>query len=283
MNDEPLFVPEQLYSRRRQIHARFGGQEQGGMITPAQHRLIFLVTGSSGRQHGYEDHWSDDGLTFFYFGEGQTGEMKFTKGNLALRDHVLQGEDVHLFEEVPGKRGYLRYKGQMVCTGFSLVYAPDTDQNIRKAILFELSPLQAFDTAGEDEVPELESLTSEKLSRDSLDELRRKAIADSVEFRTPVERRALYRMRSRAIRLYVLRRAGGVCEGCRVTAPFVTPANFPYLEPHHVRRLTDGGPDSPSFVIAVCPNCHRRAHYSRDAGEYNAKLTEIVEKLEQGH
>ncbi len=149
--------------------------------------------------------------------------------------------------------------------------------------MFELSPLQAFDTAAEDEVPELESVTSEKLSRDSLDQLRRKAIADSVEFRTPVERRALYRMRSRAIRLYVLRRAGGVCEGCRVTAPFVTPANFPYLEPHHVRRLTDGGPDSPSFVIAVCPNCHRRAHYSRDAGEYNAKLTEIVEKLEQGH
>jgi 5-methylcytosine-specific restriction enzyme A len=282
MNDEPLFVPEQLYNRRRQIHARFGGQEQGGMITPAQHKLIFLVTGSSGRQHGYEDHWADDGLIFFYFGEGQTGEMKFTKGNLALRDHVLQGKDVHLFEEVPRKRGYLRYRGQMVCTGFSLVDAPDRDQNIRKAILFELSPLQTFDTADEDEVPGLESVASE-LSHDSLDELRRKAIADSADFRTPIERRAQYRMRSRAIRLYVLRRAGGVCEGCRATAPFVTPANFPYLEPHHVRRLTDGGPDSPSFVIAVCPNCHRRAHYSRDAGEYNAKLTEIVEKLEQGH
>jgi hypothetical protein len=34
-NTEPLFVPEQLYHRRRDIHARFGGQEQGGMITPA--------------------------------------------------------------------------------------------------------------------------------------------------------------------------------------------------------------------------------------------------------
>jgi 5-methylcytosine-specific restriction protein A len=132
MNTEPLFVPEQLYHRRRHIHARFGGQEQGGMITPAQHRLIFLVTGSSGRQHGYEDHWSDDGLTFFYFGEGQSGEMKFTKGNLALRDHVSQGEDVHLFEDVSAKRGYLRYKGQMVCTGFSSVDAPDTQQNIGK-------------------------------------------------------------------------------------------------------------------------------------------------------
>ena len=66
-----MFVPEHLYHRRRDIHARFGGQEQGGMITPADHKLVFLVTGSSGRQHGYEDHWSEDGSTFFYFGEGQ--------------------------------------------------------------------------------------------------------------------------------------------------------------------------------------------------------------------
>ena len=152
MLNESLFVPEQLYHRRRDIHARYGGQEQGGMITPARHNLIFLVTGNSGRVHGYEDRWSDDGMTFFYFGEGQSGDMKFTKGNLALRDHTLRGEDVHLFEEVPEKSGYLRYKEQMVCTGFTFVDAPDTERNMRKAILFELVPLQAFDrTADEDE------------------------------------------------------------------------------------------------------------------------------------
>jgi len=66
MNAEPLFVPEQLYHRKRDIHAKFGGQEQGGMFTPAKHNLIFLVTGHSGKQHGYEDRWSEDGTTFFY-------------------------------------------------------------------------------------------------------------------------------------------------------------------------------------------------------------------------
>jgi 5-methylcytosine-specific restriction enzyme A len=94
---DPLFVPGQLYHRRRELHSKYGGQEQGGMITPAQHSLIFLVTGNSGRQHGYEDRWSEDGKTFLYYGEGQVGDMKFTKGNLALRDHVVNGEDVHLF------------------------------------------------------------------------------------------------------------------------------------------------------------------------------------------
>lgn len=70
MNTEPLFVPEQLYHRKHDIHSKFGGQEQGGMFTPAPHNLIFLVTGNFGKQDGYEDHWSDDGTTFFYYGEG---------------------------------------------------------------------------------------------------------------------------------------------------------------------------------------------------------------------
>ncbi|HEY4739247.1 MAG TPA: HNH endonuclease signature motif containing protein [Candidatus Acidoferrales bacterium] len=260
MNVEPMFVPEQLYNRKRDVHARFGGQEQGGMITPARY-LILLVTGNSGRVHGCADHWSEDRLRFFYFGEGQSGDMKFTKGNLALRDHVSGGEDVHLFEEVPEKSVYLRYKGQMVCIGFTLADAPDNERNMRKAILFELVPLHAFQTTAEAPAPESSTAeTEEEWSRASLDELRRKVVANSAEFRTPVERRALYRMRSRAVRLYVLRRANGVCEGFRNPAPFVTSASIPYLEPHHIRRLTDGGPDNPTWVVAVCPNSHRRAH-----------------------
>jgi 5-methylcytosine-specific restriction enzyme A len=279
-NSESLFVPEQLYHRRRDLHTRFGGQEQGGMITPAQHKLIFLVTGSSGRQHGYEDRWSDEGTTFFYYGEGQLGDMKFTKGNLALRDHVSNGEDVHLFEEVPKKSGYLRYKGQMVCIGKDWVDAPDTKQNMRKAILFELVPLQAFDATHDGQIIE-KTAWDQVLEPESLAELRRRALADSAECRTPIERRALYRMRSRAVRLYVLRRAGGKCEGCGALAPFTTVDGRPYLEPHHIRRLTDGGPDDPRWVAGVCPNCHRRAHHSFDAADYNAKLAEIVLGLEK--
>ena len=285
MRTEALFVPERLYNRKQEIHARFGGQEQGGMITPSRHGLIFLVTGSSGRQHGYEDRWSEDGATFFYFGMGQSGDMKFEKGNLALRDHVVQGEDVHLFEDAPAKGGYVRYKGQMVCTGFSYVDAPDTEHKMRKAILFELVPLEAFETGsgtGEREPSSEEMKQEEEFKSSSLEELRRKAIADSAESRTPVERRGFQRMRSRAVRLYVLRRASGVCEGCGAQAPFLMADKEPYLEPHHIRRLSDGGPDNPRWVIGVCPNCHRRAHYSHDALEFNTRLAEIVEKLERG-
>jgi len=60
-----------------------------------------------------------------------------------------------------------------------------------------------------------------------------------------------------------------------------TPAGRPYIEPHHIRRLSDGGQDHPRWVAGVCPNCHRRAHYSSDAAVYNDRLSDVVAALEQ--
>jgi 5-methylcytosine-specific restriction protein A len=120
--------------------------EQGGIITPARFPLIFIVSGSSGRRrHGYEDHWTDH--IFLYYGEGQRGDMHFTKGNRALRDHTQDGKDIHLFEEVPKRDGFLQYRGQMVCTGAALDPAPDTTGTMRQAIIFEMTPLEQVDSA----------------------------------------------------------------------------------------------------------------------------------------
>jgi|BioPla2DNA2_1021312.scaffolds.fasta_scaffold08080_7 5-methylcytosine-specific restriction endonuclease McrA len=93
---------------------------------------------------------------------------------------------------------------------------------------------------------------------------------------TAKERHTKYYERSKAIKLYALARANGVCEGCGNPAPFVRQEGTPYLEVHHIRKLADGGPDDPRWVIALCPNCHRRAHYRIDASEFNVRLTEDV-------
>jgi len=37
-----------LYNRRNDIHARFGGQQQGGIITPRDHPLVIIITGEIG-------------------------------------------------------------------------------------------------------------------------------------------------------------------------------------------------------------------------------------------
>jgi len=41
-----------IYDRRRDIHARFGGEQQGGIATSMKISVIFLFTGESGKQYG---------------------------------------------------------------------------------------------------------------------------------------------------------------------------------------------------------------------------------------
>jgi 5-methylcytosine-specific restriction protein A len=56
--------------------------------------------------------------------------------------------------------------------------------------------------------------------------------------------------------------AKGRCGGCNKLAPFRTrKEGRPYLEVHHKRQLADGGEDSVENAIALCPNCHRKAHF----------------------
>ncbi|MGP5062853.1 HNH endonuclease [Psychrobacter celer] len=85
--------------------------------------------------------------------------------------------------------------------------------------------------------------------------------------------------RSTAIKLYAKKRANGLCEGCNGTAPFETKSG-PYLEVHHLTRLADGGADLPQNVIALCPTCHRKAHYSLGHLEFNNKLINKVTAIE---
>lgn len=46
-------------------------------------------------------------------------------------------------------------------------------------------------------------------------------------------------------------------------------------------RLADDGPDLPSNVAALCPNCHRRAHYASDRLEFGRVLREHIALLEK--
>jgi 5-methylcytosine-specific restriction enzyme A len=78
---------------------------------------------------------------------------------------------------------------------------------------------------------------------------------------------------------WVLQQAQGVCEACKVAAPFSLPSGRPYLEVHHVLRLADGGPDVVENAIALCPNCHRRLHYAADAENYRCRMIASVERL----
>ncbi|MCL5959625.1 MAG: HNH endonuclease [Chloroflexi bacterium] len=123
--------------RRRDLHSAYRGQEQGGISTPADGRFVMLFSSQSGEDYGYEDGWTSDDV-FLYTGEGQRGDMAFKRGNLAIRDHSLNARDLHLFEQT--RKGYVRYLGPMVCTGYQERTGPDADGRERRVIVFELVP-----------------------------------------------------------------------------------------------------------------------------------------------
>jgi len=270
-----MFIPGKVY-RRRELHERYGGQEQGGISTPSRYPFIMLFTGKSGLNYGYSDGWTDDGL-FLYTGEGQRGDMVLQRGNRAILDHVKAGKDLHLFEQT--NKGYVRYIGQMVCAGYQDRMGPDVDGNLRQILVFELSPLEAFTQAGTaDEMRENEE--ERRLWQVPVQKLKRMVAELPSPSVTPRERLATVRLTSHALRVYVLRRADGICEGCREPAPFQTEAGSPYLELHYIGRLSDGGPDDPRRVVALCPNCHRRAHYGAGKDQFNRLLGETASARE---
>jgi len=266
-----VFVIGQTYIRR-DLHSQYGGQKQGGISTPSNYPFILLFTGEQGEQYGYRDGWTEDGV-FFYTGEGKVGDMTLVRGNRAILQHSEEGRDLHLFKYVG--RSTVQYVGQMVCTGYQEREAPDRDRVSRKVIVFELTPVSAFASTTIDE-----SIQEEDHWGQPLSVLRDRALALSATARSPVERKQAVRYRSDAIRVYVLKRAEGICEGCGGEAPFTTTEGRPYLEPHHIRRLSDGGPDHPDWVAGLCPNCHRRAHYSSDRENFNAKVAQRVQEKE---
>jgi 5-methylcytosine-specific restriction enzyme A len=127
------FIPDQLYNRRADIHAKYGGNWQSGICPSASFPYIFIFSGKTGHQHGYMDGWDNPDI-YSYTGEGQAGDMQFTKGNLALRDHMQNGKRVFLFEG--GGRGFVRFVCEVEIFDADYFETHDTPGNQRIAIKF---------------------------------------------------------------------------------------------------------------------------------------------------
>jgi 5-methylcytosine-specific restriction protein A len=275
----PSFNLGRLYDRWPDLNIPYGGGRQGGISDSAKSPVTFLFTGESGERYGYHDRYDDEG-TFLFFGEGQEGDMKFVRGNLAIKSHSSRGKALHLFRTVfqgkgKAKRKIQKYLGEFIYQDHEWVTAPDLKGNSREAIIFHLAPvarLEHLELAQETE--SAEGLT--------LQESRSRAIAASkIDGSQDSKKgsRTIYE-RSRAVRDYVLQRAAGKCELCEQPAPFRRKGGLLYLEPHHTTRLSDGGPDHPKFVAALCPACHREVHYGEHAREKNSALMDRLQVLE---
>lgn len=263
---ENPFVIGRYYNRQADIHGQYGGNKQSGISASAQAPFVFLFTGGTGKAHGYHDGW--DGDVFRYYGEGQSGDMTLTKGNKALLEHSLRGKTLLLFQS-HGKGQPVSYVGEFVCAGHEWIADKDGAGQNRQAVIFHLT---RSNVDGDDICPTT-------LIEKPLKALRVQAYA-AAKISDPKVREIQIRKRCSIIKAYALKRANGKCECCGLEAPFLTKHGVPYLEVHHIKKLSDYGLDSPDNVAALTPNCHRNIHQGADGHERDEKLSRIIKEKE---
>ena len=78
---------------------------------------------------------------------------------------------------------------------------------------------------------------------------------------------------------WILNFANGICECCKKTAPFNREDGTSFLEVHHLKQLADGGSDTTTNAIAVCPNCHRELHFGVNKVNIKMKVINSTERL----
>ncbi|MCG8472271.1 MAG: HNH endonuclease [Desulfobacterales bacterium] len=272
-----MFEIGKEYHRKSEIHGIYKGQAQGGISTPKDHPVVFVFTSDEGEKHGYKDEYRDDGV-FWYTGEGQKGPMRMESGNKAIRDHKKNNKTIHMFEYT--RKAYVRYMGVAECIGYHEEQRPDNEGSMRTAFIFHLDIDSTIGIDKAEVVSKYIPKPAKELRRKSLKDLRISALEKADNVPSVKEKLAQTYYRSQAIKFYALKRSNGDCEACNDPAPFNSKAG-PFLECHHLHRVSDGGPDHPENVIALCPNCHRKAHYAVNAKEFNNTLKSVVEAIEK--
>jgi hypothetical protein len=134
--------PGDLVSRR-DLHAHVGGQTQSGISPSSTTPLVLLFSNPvAGEQHGYFDGWKTDGY-FHYSGEGQRGDQEMRRGNKRIRDHHVDGRELHLFIG-EGKSRPVRYEGEFEYVDHYDDEAPETGGGPRRRVfMFRLRPLDS--------------------------------------------------------------------------------------------------------------------------------------------
>jgi len=133
--------PGRVY-QRKDLHAYFGGQRQGGIVTPKARPVILLFSSPKGEVYGYRDGWLKDLDRYVYSGEGTEGDMTLDRGNRAVLEHATQGKQLLLFVREEERGPYL-YVGEFAYTGHFWSWNTDVHGTLRKVLTCVLEPINA--------------------------------------------------------------------------------------------------------------------------------------------
>ena len=125
---------------RKEIHAAFGGSQQGGITPTKDSKKVFIWSNESGPHHGYQDGWSDDGKVYYYTGAGQDGDqdIEAPRHNGRLLRHSENGDEVLLFLGQKGPGGLWKYECELSLIDYEFFQTKDRNDRNRKAVRFVL-------------------------------------------------------------------------------------------------------------------------------------------------
>lgn len=283
MDSHPFALGEE-YHRHALLDFVGSKQAQSGVIWgPREPGYIVCTSGGRhGKKAGYFDEPLGDG-SWFYFGQGGKGDQSLSN---AANSRLASGNSsVLLFttreptaREITTQGGYgkrFRFLGSYSVVAMEMVVPDSGPRKGDHLLRFHLMHAEEHMSVGKmQEIPT-------RRAEVSLHELQARLSSQSRGVPVTHLGVAEYRRRSLEIRQYALQRANGICESCLEPAPFSCDGGIPYLEVHHLHRLADDGPDAPENVAAICPNCHRAAHYASNRLDLNAALGLAIEKKER--
>ena len=179
---------------------------------------------------------------------------------------------------VAAAHGHIRSGGSPL-TANDFVSGDTRIASLLRGLGFEIADKDEL-AVSTDREPQFDDPPDPATKRLSLAELRDRAFRATDQSGDAHQSTRTIYQRSQAVRDYVLRRAAGRCECCAKPAPFKREDGTPYLETHHIRKMSDRGLDHPSLVAGICPTCHRRIHHGSDGAEFNTKLQDVIGKKE---
>jgi 5-methylcytosine-specific restriction protein A len=273
------FVLGNEYDRDQLLRFVGSRQQQTGVIWGKHQPGCTIITsgGRHGRKAGYVDEQNIDG-SWKYFGQGQSGNH--SSNNVANRRLIDGTGSVLLFltreptsAEIRlkgNRRKSFKFQGAFNVCGYEIVVPESGARQGDTLLCFRLLPVadESYFFA------ELEDTDSTDITS-----LRSWLLSQSPKFDIGISI-AAYRQRSGQIRKYAILRSQGRCEACGAPPPFVDDNGQGFLEVHHITRLADDGLDAPENVAAICPNCHRRAHYSVDRLDFRNYLLAAAKTAE---
>jgi 5-methylcytosine-specific restriction protein A len=280
-----MFIVGVEYPRHLLLEYVGSKQAQAGILWGDKHPDCVVVTsgGRHSKEAGYEDKQYPDG-SWVYFGQGGTGDQEPNRYSNRLL--VDEERSVLLFttrepstEEVIGRNSHAklyRFEGIFGVRGWEFFIPSQGLRKGNKLLLFHLIPNKNVLSNWEPDDIENEI---ENENNDSLLDLRNKLGTHNKPVSGILSPRG-YKRASAQIKRYAKLRAMGVCENCNKLAPFIEKGGQPYLEVHHLFRLADDGPDSPENVAALCPNCHRMAHFGQNQDLFRDELVQLVREKE---